>query len=217
VLGAWWAGLHRRWWIAGILSALACAVRLNGLFVVAGLVVMYLVQMREDRRWRPRSDLLWLGAGPALIAGWTVYLHGRTGSWHAWGDAEKKGWGRTPAPPWVGVRLALARINDAKTEPSLVSHWADLLAAVLAIAMLVLFVRLRRWPEATFLGLSAVSIVCSTLYVSAPRYALVWFPGFLLAARLGQRRPWVGRGLVALCAPLMLLTSWAWGSELWIG
>ena len=43
---------------------------------------------------------------------------------------------------------------------------------------------LRRWPEATYVGLSVGVLVCSTLIVSAPRYALTWFPAYLLLAQV---------------------------------
>jgi hypothetical protein len=216
VLGAWLMGLRRRWWFAGVLSALACAVRINGLFLVAGLGVMYLMQLREARRWQPKKDVMALAAGPAVVAVWMGYLHARTGSWRAWSAAEEKGWGRHPAWPSEGVQVSLHRIQKAWNVHWMLSGWADLLAAVLSVALVVVFLRLRRWPEATFLGLSAISIVCSTLYVSAPRYALTLFPAYLLAARASVDRPWLRRGLIAACVPLMVLTSCAYGARLWI-
>ena len=47
-LGAWAAGLTRRWWVAGVLAALASLVRINGLFLAAALLVLYLQQAHRD-------------------------------------------------------------------------------------------------------------------------------------------------------------------------
>ena len=78
-VAAWWAAVTRRWWCAGALAAAATAVRVNGMFLVAALAVMYLVQLREDRRRRPRGDVLALALPFAVLAAYFGYLHARTG------------------------------------------------------------------------------------------------------------------------------------------
>src|SRR4051794_17271203 len=57
-LGAWLLAGRRRWWWAGVLAAGACAVRVNGLFLVAALAVTYVGQLRTDGERRPRRDVL---------------------------------------------------------------------------------------------------------------------------------------------------------------
>ena len=92
-VAAWWAAVTRRWWLAGALAAAATAVRVNGMFLVAALAVMYLVQLREDRRRRPRADLLALALPFAVLAAYFGYLRARTGAWNAWQAAQDAGLG----------------------------------------------------------------------------------------------------------------------------
>src|SRR3954470_16484169 len=55
-LGAWAAGLTRRWWLAGVLAALASLVRINGIFLTAALLVLYLQQAHGERRARAAAE-----------------------------------------------------------------------------------------------------------------------------------------------------------------
>src|SRR3954468_12424420 len=55
-LGAWAAGLTRRWWLAGVLAALASTVRINGIFLTAALLVLYLQQAHGERRARAAAE-----------------------------------------------------------------------------------------------------------------------------------------------------------------
>ena len=80
-LGAWLAGTNRRWWLAGSLAALAAGVRVNGLFLAAALVVMYLGQLRADGRRLPRRDAAALILPGGVVAAYFGFLHARTGSW----------------------------------------------------------------------------------------------------------------------------------------
>ncbi|PRY59419.1 mannosyltransferase PIG-V [Knoellia remsis] len=82
-LGAWLLATRRHWWWAGLLAALATGVRVNGLFLAAGLVVLYAVQWHRDGRPRPRWDVLALGLPAVPVAAFVTYLHARTGSWNA--------------------------------------------------------------------------------------------------------------------------------------
>jgi len=157
-----------------------------------------------------------LGIGPAFVAWWVTWLHDRTGLWNAWTVAQKQGWGREAAWPWVGAREAVHRVQVADSWHLLLSRWADVIAIVLAVAIVVVCVKLRKWPEAALLLLSAVPLVFSTQFLSAPRYLLTWFPIYVLLAQSSRSRPRLWAGLTALTAPLMFLTTYAWGAQWWI-
>jgi hypothetical protein len=216
-LGAWWAGGRRRWWLAGLLLAGATAIRMNGAFLTAGLAVMYLIQLRS-RRWRPRPDVLALLAPVLVIAGFFGYLYRRTGSWSAWQKAEELGWHRQNAWPWQGIAHGWRYLLRANAPDLVVSRAADLGSVLLGLVFVLVLLALRRWPEAVYLGLSVGVVVCSTVLISSPRYALSWFPVFLLVTDLVERPRWRWLRPVLLigCLPLAALVALSFSAHQWV-
>lgn len=230
-IGAWWAAYRRAWWWAGLLVGLATLVRVNGVFLAAGLAVLYVVQVHGDRsgaepghaprpvhwwRLRPRPDVLALLAPVVAVGGYTVHLWSLTGSWTAWTDAQIIGWGRRTAWPWDGFVAGWNAIVGAQGPDFLVAYTADLVTSVLGVVLVVVLLRLRRWDQATYVGLNVLVLVCSTTLQSAPRYALTWFPVYLLIAEWAQRRHWAPTGLVLLGGPLMAGVAVALAAHLWV-
>ncbi|HET9657517.1 MAG TPA: mannosyltransferase family protein [Kineosporiaceae bacterium] len=217
-LAAWWAATRRHWWAAGLLVAVATAVRINGVFLAAALAVLYLGQLRADGRWRPRPDVLALLAPVVSIGAFFAWLHHRTGSWTAWQDAETIGWHRQNAWPWQGLQAGWHALSTADAPDLVVSRTADLATVLAGLALLGVLLWLRRWAESTYLALNLAVLVCSTVLISSPRYALTWFPGFLLAAelaghpRLRRMRPLV----VACCAPLAAVVALSFSAHQWV-
>ena len=220
-LGAWSAGLRRRWWVAGLLAALAAATRINGLFLAAALAVMYLAQLRAEGRWRPRWDAAALALPALAVAGYFAWLHARTGSWNNWQEAQNRSWQRQLAWPWDGLRIGFHQLVTAPSHDLVISRAADLLTAVGGIVLTGLLVGRRRWAEAVLIGLNVAVLVASTTLVSSPRYALTWFPAYLMAARWSaRRRPaggrWVLPVAVVLGAPAMAVLSVTFAMHLWV-
>lgn len=217
-VAAWWAGSHRRWWLAGALAGVAAAVRVNGLLLAAGLMVMYAVQLRSQGRWRPRPDAAALLVPLAAVGAYLTYLHTLTGSWNAWQEAQDLGWSRATAWPWTGLVAGWQATQGAQAPDVLVSRWAALLSVVAGLALLGILLRSRRWAEATYIGLSVAVLVCSTMLTSAPRYALLWFPGYLLAARWTTRPGWrwVRTALVVGCVPLLAALALSFSARSWV-
>jgi Mannosyltransferase (PIG-V) len=211
--GAWAAGLTRRWWLAGALAALASLVRINGLFLAAALAVLYLLEHRR----RLRADALALGLPLLAVGAFVVHLRVRTGSWNAWQQAQQLGWHRSVAAPWTGLGNGWRSIWTANTADLVISRWADLLVTVFGIALVVVLAVLRRWPETVFVLLNVAVLVCSTTLISAPRYALMWFPAYLLLAELGVRRrwTWLTPALVVACLPLLGVVALSFAAHGW--
>jgi hypothetical protein len=212
-LGAWAAGLTRRWWLAGVLAALATLVRINGLFLTVALLVLYLVQSR--RRLRP--DVAAFSLPVIAAAGFFAYLRERTGTWNAWQRTQEIGWDRHLAAPWTGIGDAWHSIWTANTADLVISRWADLLVTLAGIALVVVLAALRRWPETVFVLLNVGVLVCSTTLVSAPRYALMWFPAYLLVAELAVRPRWgwVTPAFVVACLPLLGVVALSFAAHGW--
>lgn len=217
-LGAWLLATRRHWWLAGLLAALATGVRVNGLFLAAALVVLYAVQWNDDGRPRPRVDVLALGFPAVSVAAYGTYLHSRTGSWDAWREAEHRGWNRATAWPWEGLSTAWRSLLDSPNAWLAASRAADIAAVLLGVGLCVLLARQRRWPELTYLTLTVGVVLCSTLWVSTPRYALTWFPAYLALATMrdttAYRRSYaVG---LALSAVLLVGATWALATRHWV-
>jgi Mannosyltransferase (PIG-V) len=212
-LGAWAAGLTRRWWVAGTLAALATLVRINGLFLAVALLVLYLVQNRR----RPRPDVAALALPVVAAAGFLAYLRQRTGTWGAWQRTQEIGWDRHLAAPWTGIGNAWHSIWTANTADLVLSRWADLLVTLAGVGLVVVLAVLRRWPETVFVLLNVAVLVCSTTLVSAPRYALMWFPAYLLVAELAVRPrwAWVTPALVVACLPLLGVVALSFAAHAW--
>ncbi|CAN7213533.1 mannosyltransferase family protein [Knoellia sp. LjRoot47] len=217
-LGAWLLATRRHWWWAGAVAALASGVRVNGLFLAAGLAVMYAVQWHHDGRPRPRRDVLALALPAVSVAAYMAHLHSLTGSWDAWREAEQRGWERSTATPWTGIASAWQALVDSPDRWLAASRAADIVAVLLGVVVCVLLARQRRWPELTYLALTVGVVVCSTLWVSAPRYALTWFPAYLAVATMrdgtAYRRVYaVGLGL---SAALLVGATWAAATRHWV-
>jgi hypothetical protein len=98
---AWLAARQRRWVLAGVLTALACAVRIDGVFEAAGIGVMFLLGRPKARDWA-RSPALLLPL--VAVGGYFAYLRDITGDWLAWFSAEAQGWARRLTNPVTAVR-----------------------------------------------------------------------------------------------------------------
>jgi hypothetical protein len=218
-LGAWLAGHRGRWWWAGGLAALATAVRVNGLFLAAALLVMFLERWWADRpatRLRDSSALILPGVVALSYATW---LWRMTGSWTAWHDAEVAGWHRGLAWPWAGVRAEVLRIIRAPQSAEAFAAVADTLAVLIALALVIWLVRNRRWAESVYMALSVGVLVCSTRLTSADRYTVVWFPIYLSLAEIlaPPERRRVRRTLIAVALGWSIWSIWLFSSNHWVG
>jgi mannosyltransferase PIG-V len=218
-LGAWAAGLTCRWWLAGVLAALATSVRINGLFLAVALLLLYLSQSGGVPPWqrRLRPDVAALVLPLVVTVAFFSYLRARTGTWNAWQRTQEIGWHRHLAAPWTGIGNAWRSIWTAQTADLVISRWADLLVTLAGVALVVVLAALRRWPETVFVLLNVVVLVCSTTLISAPRYALMWFPLYLLLAELAVRgrRAWLTPALVVVCLPLLGVVALSFAAHGW--
>jgi hypothetical protein len=232
-LGAWAAGLTRRWWLAGILAGLATGVRINGIFLGVALLVLYLQQGWADRRAAPqrpqepppararlprlRPDVLALTLPLVAVGAYFAYLHTRTGTWNAWQQAQTLGWQRSTAAPWTGLHDGWLSATSAGAADLVISRWADLAVTVGGLVLTVVLLALRRWAEAVFVLLNVAVLVCSTTLISAPRYAVMWFPVYTLVAELSLRRrwSWVAPGVAVACVPLLGVVALSFAGHFW--
>ena len=215
-VGAWLAARHHRWLVAGVLAALACTLRVNGLFLVAGLVVLYLVREREGRRLRVRPGVWALALGPLFVAGWFTYLHGLTGHWNEWILELDRGWGRATTWPWTGISVGLGRVAEAGSWHLVLARVLDVAAWVVALVVPVWFAVRRNWPVVVLLALNAFTVLTSSILDSGARYLLAWFPLYVTVAAFLADRPRARTVLVGVSAAFALLLAWSWSQQYWV-
>jgi hypothetical protein len=213
---AFWAWLRARdgrWGWAALLAAGACSVRVSGVFLLAALGVLALTARYEgERRWLQRlRALAWLLVPAAVPLAYVTYLRVTKGSWTAWYDAQASGWSRGLTWPWDSFRHTLPAIVPGAYADH--PGWAavfrfEVVSVVVGIVVTIVCLVLKRWAEATWVGLQVVAFTTSYWCRSVNRAVLLWFPLWLLLGSFATRP---GRTRTARIVVVLL---WAVGSGL---
>jgi Gpi18-like mannosyltransferase len=89
---AWERARSDRWLAAVALTAVACTVRVSGVFLIGALLVMIFTSNNVTGVKLRRAALMLIPA--AVIMAFATYLYALTGSWTAWYQAQATGWVR---------------------------------------------------------------------------------------------------------------------------
>jgi Mannosyltransferase (PIG-V) len=210
---AWLAARRGRWPLAGALVAGAMTVRVSGLFLAMAVLVEFLSSPR--RRW---SCVPWLALPGVVLLGWMLYLRIVTGDWLAWLHAQQDEWNRSFTWPWV----SLAHTWDAAFGRTYGPEWAwmfraELVAMVVGCVLTVWLVLVRRWGEATWIGLQVAAFSTSYWFLSVPRATLLWWPLWLLLGAATVRRRWLLWTYVAVSGPLSVAWAVTYFTGHWAG
>ncbi|GIH93142.1 mannosyltransferase family protein [Planobispora siamensis] len=210
---AWLAARKGNWTLAAALAAGASCVRITGLFLALALIVEFVAQHR------PVRQAPWLALPFLPLLAYSAYQYGRTGDWLAWKHAQEAGWGRTMVWPWE----SFVTTWDAAMGTGQYA-WAfrlEIAGAVVGVTLVLVLLCLRRWSEFVYVGLQVGALICSAYYLSIPRSALLWWPLFLLMARLSTPGPrWrtaVIAGYAMVLGPLMALNIVVFTEGAWVG
>jgi len=213
---AWVWASRRAWLLSGLLAGAAGLIRPNGLFLAAGLLVMFALA-RPHGTWRG-----WLHGLPLLLpvvsAGlYVTYLRAITGSWTTWSDAQTDFWDRSLVDPISSLRNTYELIwtFSPTGEPSS-RMITEILAMVVLVAVTVILARKRWWPEAVYSGVTALSLGTSTMYHSVPRTLIVVFPVWLLLGAWMARYRWFRWTFIAVSVPALILVTIRFTQNQWI-
>jgi len=201
VLGCLLAARTQFWALAGILGALACLTRVNGLLLVPTLLVEAWLQYRVTRRidWR----WLWIAFAGIGFAGYLFLNYRVTGDPLTFSRIMEEHWYKKLTPPWVGIYDVWTRIPRFNLTEGL--H--EFIFIVLSFLCTVwCWIKLRP-SYAVWMTLNWLLITSTTFVVSVPRYCLTLFPIFIILARLAAGRPLAGR--IATAISLFLLALFA--------
>ncbi|MFE7977340.1 hypothetical protein [Streptomyces shenzhenensis] len=215
-LPAWLAAKHRNWPVAGLLAALATTTRISGLFLAAAILVEFLLARDGRRGPRRLRSLLWCAAPAVSAAAYTVYLHARTGDWMAWKHAQERGWNREFHTPAEAFSNTWHNAFDHVQSTGYAWEFQfELVAIAVGILLLSVLLLRRRWPEATYIGLTLWALGTSYWYLSVPRATLLWWPLWTGLAHWSLRRGWVAEAYVGAVAPLMVVFTVTFASGHW--
>jgi hypothetical protein len=211
---AWLAARAGRYRLAALLTLGAGIVRVSGLFLLAGLLVMALTGP-AGRRIRDAATLLPALAAPAAYA---LYLWLHTHQWSAWMHAQDVGWQRTLSSPITSLRYTW----QSAFEHQVNAEWAftgqlDLFGMFAMLAAVIALIVLRRWPEAVYCGAGAAALACSGWFLSIPRALLLIFPAWIALAQAARARPAVGQLYLAVSTPIALVTALLYMTGRWAG
>jgi hypothetical protein len=201
VLGCLLAARKQFWALAGILGALACLTRVNGLLLVPTLLVEAWLQYRVTRRinWR----WLWIAAAGLGFVGYLFLNYRVTGDPFTFSKIMEEHWYKKLTPPWVGINDLWHKIPRF----NLTEGFHEFVFVVFSFACTVwCWIKLRP-SYAVWMTLNCLLITSTTFVVSVPRYCLTLFPIFILLARLAAARPLAGR--IVTAASLFLLALFA--------
>jgi len=219
-LPAWRAARRGAWARASILAACGCAIRVSGLFLLAGLVIMALLPARLAAKRTARAPALTaLLTVPLLpVAGYEVYLHQRTGDWLAWLHAEQVGWKRRFDNPLSTFTTTWqVAFEHLFRTPLAFAFQLELVAVTALVVTLVVLLWRSHWPEACYCALTAAALLMTHWYFSVPRALLLTWPLWCGLAQLAQRHRLIGLAWLSVSAPLSFVTALLYVSGRWAG
>jgi hypothetical protein len=227
---AWERARADRWLAAVALTAVACTVRVSGLFLIGALLVMIFTSNNVTGVKLRRAALMLIPA--AVIMAFATYLYALTGSWTAWYQAQTTGWVRELTWPWQSFLNTIPAVLPGAYP----NHpwWAavfrgELISMAVGVAVTVwcILVSLRArksptgaertmWGEASWVGVQVLAFSLSYWFFSVNRATLLWFPlwimlGSWVAGPSRVSRP-VHRLLVvvAFTLEIVLMVWWSW-------
>lgn len=224
---AWERARADRWLAAALLTALACTVRVSGLFLVGALVVMIITTRGQG--WADRGRRLGLLAIPVVVlAGFATYLHSLSGSWSAWYHAQSTGWVRGFTWPWQSLMNTIPAIVPGAYADHPGWAWVfrgEMVSMVIGVGVTIWCLTRRMWAEASWVAVQVLAFSLSYWFFSVNRALLLWFPLWIMLARWGTwrpARPWPQRvhrvavgAVFVLGVALMMWWSWLFFTGHW--
>lgn len=213
-----WVFARRQQWVwAGLLAGGAAFVRSNGLFLMAGLLVLFLVTRPWRLGWRTWAAGTVLLAPLVATGAYFAYLWSLTGRWNTWQAAQADYWERHLVDPITSLvnTYQLIFTFSPTGEPS--SRMAtEILAMAVILASVVILLVKKWWAEATYVAVTAIALGTSTMYHSVPRTIVVLFPLWMLLGLWLTRYRWLRWVYVLVGVPSLVLVAIRFTQEQWI-
>ena len=190
-IGSLLAARRQRWWLAGLLGALASACRLPGLLVAVALLAEYLDQVRRSNQ-RLSPSIFWIALAPLGTVAYFACLatHGGIDTYHR---AYAIGWpfrkfSLNIAKPFY--EPILAHVFHSTTVPTTpLADTLGILSFVATVGLLAWGWKPLRPSYRLYCVLSIIVPLLTSVIEGLGRYYLVIFPLFLSCAWIAQAHP----------------------------
>ncbi|GII87430.1 hypothetical protein Ssi03_54200 [Sphaerisporangium siamense] len=213
---AWALARKGRWEDAAICATLAVTVRISGLFLAFGILVMYLVAANGRKAPGGRRKAPWLLLPGVPAVAYSLYQWLRTGDWLAYNTVQDRYWGRHAVWPWDALANTLSMSDDVPTLT--VSYYEEIAAAALLLVITLYLAVRGRWPGLAYMAPQALSfLTLSSFYMSVGRASLTWIPLWIALGVVGVRRPWVWYAAMGVMVPVMAINVGNFTTGAWIG
>jgi 4-amino-4-deoxy-L-arabinose transferase-like glycosyltransferase len=189
-IGCFLAARTKCWLICGILGALACLTRINGIVLLPALLFEVWSEYRETGKFIRK----WL-ALLIIAAGFAAYLS--LNYWVA-GDAtmfltyQREHWQKFLTFPWQGIWGAIGRVRFLAPNDGQMTGTQELVFAAIGLFATIAGWRVMRPSYRVWMSLNWLMFVSTSFLMSVPRYTLVLFPMFVLMATATRRNWWLG-------------------------
>jgi len=192
--------LDRRWWLAGMLGAVATAASPVALAFVVSCAYCGVRAARVERRpWPLAAPVL----APLGFVAYMAYLWAHTGSLMAWRLTERGGWKSFPSATYP-FRIVWAFVHDP-LSPTLTGQIL-FVGTVAAVVGVVLMVKERQPVPVVLYGICALGAAAVSQPVGLrPRFLMLAFPVVIAAGT--RYRGWTHRALVGVCLVLLVLMT----------
>ena len=185
---------------------------------------------RSRRIWPRLSQLLvawvWLLVPLAVLGAYEVYLHGVTGSWTAWLQAQQTGWSRGFTNPWDSLKHTIDAGYLARWPGRPDVAWvfrAEVFSMAVGLATTIWCLVRRHWAAAAFVAVQVVAFGTSYWYMSINRAVLLWFPLWAVLgaavtwrpARWGRAKDVAVAAYVVMSGAAMIIWAWLFFSGRW--
>lgn len=209
---AWVFAREGKWLPAGVLAAGAMTVRVNALFLIIALLVMFLLS-----RERPWSNA-WPLVLPFLVLGaHAVYLGWHTGRWSEWLSAQSDGWDRQFTDPVTSLMHTVRLTWEFNGDGTINSRFPMEILTVLLLLFFIAVLAIKRWwPELTYVALTTAALTTSTFYYSIPRNVVLLFPIWMLWGVWLTRSRLLRVIYVAVAVPVLAIIAVLFAEGQWL-
>ncbi len=196
ILGAFLAARHERWALAGVLGALACLARINGLLLLPAFAVEVALLYRA--RGGFRREWLWIGLPVVGVLGYLLLNRVVYGDPLQFLHYQREHWYKSFDWPWNGIGGSVRSIGWRTPADAQMVGGQETLFIALGFGGAVATALLLRPSYAVWMFGNWLLFTSTAFVLSVPRYTLTLFPLYLLFARLAAGRTW-----------LLILTVWS--------
>ncbi|HXG82623.1 MAG TPA: glycosyltransferase family 39 protein [Pyrinomonadaceae bacterium] len=187
-VGCFLAARRRSWVVVGILGALACLTRINGLILFPALVFEIWEEYRETKVFNPKWLCLML-----IPAGFAAYL---AVNYYITGDAtmflvyQREHWNKYLRFPWHGIWETWKSIFYKSPSGAVMNGFQELLFVGIGLFATVAGWRYLRNSYRVWMVFNWLLFVSTSFVLSIPRNTLILFPLFILMALAAARNRW---------------------------